>query len=224
QVSWADIGGLHEAKRVLEETVCWFDKHENAYRRLGISPRRGVLLHGPPGTGKTLLAKAVATQTNANFLPIRMTNLIKGEIGDSEKAVRQLFRLAQQSSPCVIFIDELETLFGNKEGSGQLGNNLISQLLLELDQLNARNAHVVVLGATNYPDGIDQSILRPGRLDKLVYVAPPGTAERREILQLFSRHLPIAPDVDWEEVVHMTDGLTGADLQALVNKAGLLAL
>ncbi|KAJ1928117.1 hypothetical protein IWQ60_002327 [Tieghemiomyces parasiticus] len=226
RVHWADVGGLVEVKRILEETILWLGRQDAAYRRLGISPRKGVLLHGPPGTGKTLLAKAVATESRANFLPVSIPALIKGEVGESEKAVANFFRLARQTSPCVLFIDELEVLFGSKDTSGLLGKNLISQFLLEMDRLNAEDRRVVILAATNLPQAIDPSILRPGRLDIQVYVPPPTAVDRLAILQLQARKLRLATDVNLAALAAdgATQGLTGADLQGVLNAAGLLAL
>ncbi|KAF9353074.1 hypothetical protein BGX26_009134 [Mortierella sp. AD094] len=158
-VYWSDIGGLENVKRTLEESVIWIYKHAEAYARMGISPSKGVLLYGPPGTGKTLLAKAVATESEANFMAVSIPDLIKGEVGESEKAIAKIFKMANRCNPCIVFLDELEAIFGTRESSGGLGKQLISQLLLELDDCVKG---VVILAATNHPEAIDSSILRPG--------------------------------------------------------------
>ncbi|KAG0184293.1 hypothetical protein DFQ28_011432, partial [Apophysomyces sp. BC1034] len=186
-VRWSDIGGLASAKNALEESIVWVYKHADAYRRLGVQSSKGVLLYGPPGTGKTMLAKAVATESSANFLPVSIPDLVKGEVGESEKAVVRIFQTAIRCSPCVIFLDELEAVFGTRESSGDVGKKLVSQFLLEIDQLDMVEQSVILLGATNHPDSIDSSILRPGRLDRLVHVGTPAEEERLQILSVLGR-------------------------------------
>ncbi|KAI9030826.1 P-loop containing nucleoside triphosphate hydrolase protein [Phycomyces nitens] len=222
-VRWSDIGGLVQAKQALEESAVWVYKHADAYRRLAISPSKGVLMHGPPGTGKTLLAKAVATESAANFLPVKSADLIKGHVGESEKAVAKIFQIARRCSPCVIFLDELETLFGKRETSGDVGKKLITQFLIEIDHLDTLQHTVLVLGATNHPESIDDSLLRPGRLDRMVYVGTPNCEERLEILKVLQRKTPCV-GVDLATIATKTEHFTGADLKALFRKAGLLAL
>ncbi|CEG67155.1 hypothetical protein RMATCC62417_03622 [Rhizopus microsporus] len=223
-VRWEDIGGLTEAKRTLEESAVWIYQHADAYQRLGIRPSKGLLLYGPPGTGKTLLARAVATESCANFLTISIPDLIKGEVGESEKAVSRIFQTAARCSPCVVFLDELEAIFSSRDTSGDVGKKLISQFLIEMDHLDRSNASVILLGATNYPEAIDSSILRPGRLDRLVYIGPPNVEEREQILCVLGKQTRLGPDVDLERVAQLTEGYTGADLKAVIRKAGLLAL
>ncbi|KAK9722690.1 hypothetical protein K7432_002501 [Basidiobolus ranarum] len=223
-VLWSDIGGLGQVKSALEESVIWLYKHADAFRRLGIRPSRGILLYGPPGTGKTLLAKAVATESSANFLPVLIPDLIKSEIGESEKALANIFRVAKRCSPCIVFLDELEALFGKRESAGNLGKKLISQLLLELDELNAVENGVVILAATNHPESIDKSILRPGRLDRLVYVPPPNLEERANILRIHLRKFPLEESFSFEDLAGMTSSYTGADLSAVARQAGIHAL
>ncbi|KAK3817567.1 MAG: P-loop containing nucleoside triphosphate hydrolase protein [Benniella sp.] len=220
-IRWSDIGGLETVKRTLEESVIWVYKHADAYARLGISPSKGVLLYGPPGTGKTLLAKAVATESEANFMAVSIPDLIKGEVGESEKAIAKVFKMATRCSPCIVFLDELEAIFGSRASSGGLGKQLISQLLLELDNCGQG---VVILAATNHPEAIDTSILRPGRLDRLVYVPPPNFEERMVILQILKQTTRFSEDIDLRTVSSLTNNFTGADLKALVRKAGLCAL
>ncbi|KAI9265619.1 P-loop containing nucleoside triphosphate hydrolase protein [Sporodiniella umbellata] len=223
-VYWDQIGGLKEAKRMLEESAIWIYKHADAYRRLGIRPSKGLLLYGPPGTGKTLLAKAVATESSANFLAVGIPDLIKGEVGESEKAVSRIFRTAIRCSPCVIFLDELEAIFASRESSGDVGKKLISQFLMEMDGLDKANAGVIVLGATNHPEAMDEAILRPGRLDRRVYIGPPSIEERLEILQVLGEKTRLDPAVDLERIAELTEGCTGAGLKAIIRKAGLTAL
>ncbi|KAF9943368.1 hypothetical protein BGZ67_000048 [Mortierella alpina] len=220
-VHWSDIGGLEEVKKVLEESVIWLYKHAEAYARMGITPSKGVLLYGPPGTGKTLLAKAVATESEANFMAVSIPDLIKGEVGESEKAIAKVFNTATRCSPCIVFLDELEAIFGTRESSGGLGKQLISQLLLEMDNCGKG---VVILAATNHPEAIDTSILRPGRLDRLVYVPPPNFEERVAILEILKNTTRFSGTVDLRTVSNLTNNFTGADMKAIVRKAGLFAL
>ncbi|CAG8625025.1 3041_t:CDS:10 [Funneliformis caledonium] len=222
-VKWSDIGGLDDVKKMLEESVIWIYKHADALQRLGIKATKGVLLYGPPGTGKTLLAKAVATESSAHFMPVSIPELIKCEVGESEKAIANIFRIAIQCSPCIIFLDELEAIFGNRDSSGFLGKKLVSQLLLELDGLNAVDQGVVILAATNNPEVIDASLLRPGRLDKHVYIKPPTPEERVSILKVIGNRMNFAQDMNLEEIALKTEHYTGADLKALIQKAAFLA-
>ncbi|CAG8556161.1 13328_t:CDS:10, partial [Racocetra persica] len=223
-VKWSDIGGLEEVKSILEESVIWIYKHVDDFRNLGIKPSNGVLLYGPPGTGKTLLAKAVATESSANFIPVSIPDLIKGEVGESEKAIANIFKLARRCSPCIIFLDELEAMFGTKESSGSFSRKIISQLLLELDQLDSVDQGVVVLSSTNNPRAIDPSLLRPGRIDRLVYIKPPSFSERISILQIQNVKMKFSKSVNLREIAEKTENFTGADLKALVQRAALLRL
>ncbi|KAF9976070.1 hypothetical protein BGZ73_009168 [Actinomortierella ambigua] len=220
-VPWSSIGGLDQVKATLEESVIWLYKHQASFARLGITPSKGILLYGPPGTGKTMLAKAVATESEANFMAVSIPDLIKGEVGESEKAVARIFRTATRCSPCVVFLDELEAMFGTRESSGGFGKQLISQLLLDIDDCGPG---VVILAATNHPEMVDSSILRPGRLDRLVHVPPPTKPEREAILRIMGQRTKFAPTVNLELVSDRTNNYTGADLKALVRKAGLAAL
>ncbi|KAF9583988.1 hypothetical protein BGW38_007941 [Lunasporangiospora selenospora] len=221
QVSWNDIGGLEEVKRSLQESVIWIYQHADAYSRMGITPSKGVLLHGPPGTGKTLLAKAVATESKANFMAVSLPELIKGEVGESEKAISKIFQIAARCSPCIVFLDEVEAVFGNRESSGGLGKQLVSQILLEMDNCEKG---VVFLAATNHPEAIDPSLLRAGRLDKLIHVPPPATEERMKILEILKRATRVSDSVDMKVIAEFTVGASGADLGALVRNAGHYAL
>ncbi|CAG8652095.1 11209_t:CDS:10, partial [Cetraspora pellucida] len=221
-IKWSDIGGLEEVKSILEESVIWIYKHVDDFRNLGIKPSNGVLLYGPPGTGKTLLAKAVATESSANFIPVSIPDLIKGEVGESEKAIANIFKIARRCSPCIIFLDELEAMFGSKESSGSFGRKIISQLLLELDQLDSVDQGVVILAATNNPRAIDPSLLRPGRIDRLIYIKPPSLSERISILQIQNGKIKFSENIDLRGIAEKTENFTGADLKALVQRAALL--
>ncbi len=225
EVHWDDIGGLDEAKAELRETVEWPLKYPQAFARLGIKPPRGILLFGPPGTGKTLLAKAVATESGANFIAVRGPEILSKWVGESEKAIREIFRKARQYAPAVVFFDEIDAIAyvrGGEIGS-RVGERIVSQLLTEIDGISELS-DVVVIAATNRPDVIDPALLRPGRLEKLIYVPPPDEKGRLEILRIHTRNVPLAPDVDLVEIARRTEGYTGADLAALVREAAMQAL
>ncbi|CAG8438902.1 5150_t:CDS:10 [Acaulospora morrowiae] len=223
-VKWDHVGGLNEAKKILEESVIWMYKHFDAFRRLGIRPSKGVLLYGPPGTGKTLLAKAVTTESSVHFIPVSIPDLVKSEVGESEKIIASMFKIARRCSPCIIFLDELDALFGNRESSSSFGRKLVSQLLLELDELDLVDQGVVILAATNNPEAIDPSLLRSGRLDRLVYVQPPNFEERKSIFTILSNaKTRFSNNVDIDELAEKTVNFTGADIQGLVQRAALLA-
>ena len=225
EVHWDDIGGLENVKQELREVVEWPLKYPNTFKRLGIEPPRGILLFGPPGTGKTLLAKAVATESGANFIAIRGPELLSKWVGESEKAVREVFRRARQYAPAVVFFDEIEAI-ASLRGSDvetDVTERVVSQLLTEIDGITGLE-NVVVIAATNRPDLVDPALLRPGRLEKLIYVPPPDEKGRLDILKIHTRHVPLAEDVDLREIAKMTNGYTGADLAALVREATLAAL
>ncbi|MGC9112038.1 CDC48 family AAA ATPase [Acidilobus sp.] len=225
EVHWSDIGGLEDVKQELREIVEWPLKYPNSFSRLGIEPPKGVLLFGPPGTGKTMLAKAVATESGANFIAIRGPEVLSKWVGESEKAIREIFKKARQYAPAVVFFDEIESiasLRGTEEDSN-VGERIVSQLLTEIDGItNLEN--VVVIAATNRPDLVDPALLRPGRFEKLIYVPPPDERGRLEILKIHTRSVPLAEDVDLAELAKMTNGYTGADLAALVREAALTAM
>jgi len=225
EVHWDDIGGLENVKQELREVVEWPLRYPNTFKRLGIEPPRGILLFGPPGAGKTLLAKAVATESGANFIAIRGPELLSKWVGESEKAVREVFRRARQYAPAVVFFDEIEAI-ASLRGSDvetDVTERVVSQLLTEIDGITGLE-NVVVIAATNRPDLVDPALLRPGRLEKLIYVPPPDEKGRLDILKIHTRHVPLAEDVDLREIAKMTNGYTGADLAALVREATLAAL
>jgi transitional endoplasmic reticulum ATPase len=226
RVRWEDVGGLDSAQERLKEGVELPLKDPDAFRRLGIRPAKGFLLYGPPGTGKTLLAKAVAREAQANFIATKSSDLLSKWYGESEQQIAKLFARARQVAPCVIFIDELDSLVparGGGLGEPQVTERVVNTILAEMDGLEELQA-VVVIGATNRPNLIDPALLRPGRFDELVYVGVPDAAGRRRILGIQTRKMPLAGDVDLDAVAAKTDRFTGADLEDVVRRAGLVAL
>jgi transitional endoplasmic reticulum ATPase len=225
-VRWEDIGGLERAKQELREAVEWPLKYPDSFRRVGIEPPRGILLYGPPGTGKTLLAKAVATESEANFISIKGPELLSKWVGESERGVRETFRKAKMAAPCIIFFDEIDSLVprrGSGFGDSHVTERVISQLLTEMDGLE-KLENVVVIGATNRPDLVDPALLRPGRFDRLVYVPPPDEKARYEILRIHTRNMPLAKDVDLKQLAKETEGYSGSDLAALCREAAMRVL
>jgi transitional endoplasmic reticulum ATPase len=225
-VHWEDIGGLHEVKQRLIEAIQWPLEYPEKFERLGIKPPKGVLLYGPPGCGKTLLAKAVATEAEANFITIKGPEVYSKWVGESEKAIREVFRKARQAAPCVIFLDEIETIVPRKDildDSSGVAHRVASQLLAEMDGIEELR-DVVVIGATNRPDLMDPAILRPGRFDRLIYVPPPDEKSRLQILKIYTRKMPLAEDVSLEKIASMTEGYSGADLESLCREAGMAVL
>ncbi|WP_456452910.1 CDC48 family AAA ATPase [Thermococcus sp.] len=223
-VHWEDIGGLESIKEELREAVEWPIKYPRAFERLGIEPPKGVLLYGPPGTGKTLLAKAVATESEANFIGIRGPEVLSKWVGESEKRVREIFRKARQAAPTVVFIDEIDSIAPARgTDMNRVTDRLINQLLTEMDGIE-KNSGVVVIAATNRPDILDPALLRPGRLDRLIYVPAPDERTRLEILRVHTKRVPLAGDVSLEDIARRTNGYSGADLAALVREAALNAM
>jgi transitional endoplasmic reticulum ATPase len=223
-VRWEDIGGLEEVKEILREAVEWPLKYPEAFEALGITPPKGVLLYGPPGTGKTLLAKAVATESEANFIGIRGPEVLSKWVGESEKRIREIFRKARQAAPTVIFIDEIDAIAPMRGTDvNRVTDRLINQLLTEMDGLE-ENSGVVIIAATNRPDILDPALLRPGRFDRLILVPAPDEKARLEILKVHTRRMPLAEDVNLEEIARKTEGYTGADLAAVVREAAMAAM
>jgi transitional endoplasmic reticulum ATPase len=225
-VRWADIGGLDEAQAKLKEGVELPLKNPDAFRRLGIRPAKGFLLYGPPGTGKTLLAKAVACESEANFISTKSSDLLSKWYGESEQQIARLFARARQVAPTIIFIDEIDSLAparGRGAGEPQATERVVNTLLAEMDGLEEMQS-VIVIGATNRPTLMDPALLRPGRFDELVYVTVPDTGGRRRILGIHTSKMPLGKDVDLDEIADRTDRYTGADLEDLVRRAGLFAL
>jgi transitional endoplasmic reticulum ATPase len=225
-IRWSDIGGLDESIEKLREGIELPLTHPEAFRRIGIRPARGFLLYGAPGTGKTLLAKATARESNANFIATKSSDLLSKWYGESEQQIARLFARARQVAPTVIFIDEIDSLVparGGGLGEPQVTERVVNTILAEMDGLEELN-NVIVIGATNRPSLIDPALLRPGRFDELIYVAPPDTAGRRRILAIHTEGMPLAEDVDLESLAQRTERFTGADLEDLVRRAGLNAL
>jgi transitional endoplasmic reticulum ATPase len=225
-VKWTDIGGLAEVKEELQEAIEWPLKYPEIFAHMNTSPPKGVLLYGPPGTGKTLLAKAVANESEANFISIKGPEVLSKWVGESEKAVREVFRKARQASPTIIFFDELDSITpvrGTGLGSSQVTERVISQILTELDGLEELK-DVVVIGATNRLDIVDPALLRPGRFDKLLKVPIPDLEARKDILKIHLEKKPLADDVKIDELAEKTEGYTGADLAALANTTSMLVI
>ncbi|RYY27841.1 MAG: AAA family ATPase [Sphingomonadales bacterium] len=226
RVRWEDVGGLDDAQMRLKEGVELPLKDPDAFRRLGIRPAKGFLLYGPPGTGKTLLAKAVAREAEANFIATKSSDLLSKWYGESEQQIARLFARARQVAPCVIFIDELDSLVparGGGMGEPQATERVVNTILAEMDGLEELQS-VVVIGATNRPNLIDPALLRPGRFDELIYVGVPDAAGRERILKIQTEKMPLDKDVDLAAIAERTERYTGADLEDVVRRAGLVAL
>ena len=224
-VRWDDIGGLEDVKEELRMAVEWPLKYPELFEASGAKQPKGILLYGPPGTGKTLLAKAVANESEANFISVKGPEILSKWVGESEKAIREIFRKARQAAPAIVFFDEIDSIapVRGSVGDSRVTERIISQLLTEMDGLEELRK-VVVIAATNRPDLLDPALLRPGRFDRLIYVPPPDYKARVEILKIHTRGKPLADDVSLEELAKRTEGYTGADLENLVNTAALVAL
>ena len=227
-IPWTEIGGLEEVKRELQEAVEWPLRYPNLYKELDHTIPKGILLHGPSGTGKTMLAKAVATESEANFISVKGPELMSKWVGESEKGVREIFRRARQASPCVIFFDEIDSIAPTRGGGMEGGvhssaERMVSQLLTEMDGIQEIH-EVVVIAATNRIDMIDTALLRPGRFDKIVYVPKPEVKTRQKILEIHTKGKPLGRDVDLITIAEVTEGFSGADVSAVANTAVSLVL
>jgi transitional endoplasmic reticulum ATPase len=224
EVRWSDIGGLDNVKQELRESIEWPMKYPHVFEKMGIQPPKGILLFGPPGTGKTLLAKAVATESGANFIAIRGPEILSKWVGESEKAIRQIFRRARMVAPAIVFFDEIDSI-ASVRGSDPSGviDRIVNQMLTELDGIQPLR-RVIVIAATNRPDLLDPALLRPGRFDKLIYVPPPDLKARIEIFKVHTRKTPLEEDVNLEELARLTEGYTGADIAAVCREATMIAL
>jgi transitional endoplasmic reticulum ATPase len=224
-IPWTAIGGLDEVKRELQEAVEWPLRYPDLYAKLGHTMPKGILMHGPSGTGKTMLAKAVATESEANFISVRGPELLSKWVGESERGIREIFRRARQAAPCVVFFDEIDSIAPTRGmgGDSMVTERVVSQLLTELDGIQALSG-VVVIAATNRADIIDPALLRPGRFDKIVFVPMPDKATRLKILEIHAKKKPVGPDVDLAKVAELTDGFSGADTGSVVNTAVSLVL
>jgi len=225
-VSWDQVGGLEDVKEELREAVEWPLKYPDLFAQLNATPPKGLLLYGPPGTGKTLLAKAVAHESESNFISVKGPELLNKFVGESEKAVREVFRKARQASPCIIFFDEVDSVAptrGSSMGDSHVTERVISQFLTEMDGLEELR-NVIIIAATNRPDIIDSALLRPGRFDRLLFVPPPDLEARKQIFKIHTRKTPLGDDVNLDELARKTDGYTGADIASLANTGVMLAL
>ncbi|MGB8218229.1 MAG: CDC48 family AAA ATPase [Candidatus Methanoperedens sp.] len=224
-VRWNEIGGLELAKQELIEAVEWPLKYPEAFEAIHTQPPKGVMLFGPPGTGKTMLAKAVATESQANFISIKGPELLSKYVGESEKAVRETFRKARQAAPTIIFFDEIDSIVPPRGASFDTGvtERVVSQILTELDGLEELK-NVVIIAATNRPDMVDPALLRPGRFDRFIYIRPPDLAEREAILKIHLKGKPLSDEVDIKELARRTEGYVGADIEAICREAAILAL
>jgi transitional endoplasmic reticulum ATPase len=224
-VKWSDIGGLDEVKRELQEAVEWPLRYPDLYTKLGHSIPKGILMHGPSGTGKTMLAKAVATESEANFISVKGPELLSKWIGESERGVREIFRRARQAAPCVVFFDEVDSIapVRGMEGVNAGTERMVSQLLTEMDGIQELTG-VVIIAATNRLDMIDTALLRPGRFDKIVFVPKPDLGTRLKILEIYAKEKPITSEVNLQRIAELTDGFSGADMSAVANTAVSLVL
>ena len=225
-VHWEDIGGLEEVKKLLREAVELPLKNPGLFEQMGIRPPKGVLLYGPPGTGKTLLAKAVATESQANFISVRGPELLSKWVGESEKGVREVFRKARESAPCIIFFDELDSIAphrGLRSGDSGVTERVVNQILTEIDGIIMLK-DVVTIAATNRPDLLDQALLRPGRFDRIIFVSPPDREARLQIFKVHTKKMPLSSEVELDELAAKTEGYTGADIEALCREAAMIAI
>jgi transitional endoplasmic reticulum ATPase len=224
-VGWADVGGLAEVKRLLIEAVEWPLRYGSLFKHAGIRPSKGILLHGPPGTGKTLLAKALARESEANFIAVKGPQLLSMWVGESERGVREVFRKGRQAAPCILFFDEIDALAPLRGGAGgnQVTERVVSQLLTEMDGIEDLKG-VMVLAATNRLDRLDPALLRPGRFDSLVELPIPDREARLAILHVHTRDMPLAKDIDLGDLAAETEGLVGADIEGLCRGAAMVAI
>ena len=225
-IEWDDVGGLDDAKQELKEAVEWPLKYPENFQKLGVKPPKGILLYGIPGIGKTLLAKAVASESEANFISVKGPELLSKWVGESEKGVREVFRKAKQTAPTVIFFDEIDSIASTRSGDdGDSGvtKRVVNQLLTEMDGLEELE-DVAIIAATNRPDIIDPGLMRPGRFDRHIKVDTPSEEARLAIFEVHTKDMPLANDVDLKKLAKMTDGYVGADIEAVCREAAMLTL
>ena len=222
KIWWMDVGGLTDIKKTLNDNILLGMREPERFSNMGIRPPKGVLIYGPPGCGKTLLARALATESGANMILVRGPEILSKWVGESEKAIREIFRKAKASSPCVVIFDELDSLGRYKTDDGGVSENVLSQLLTEMEE--STPSGVAVVGITNRPDLLDNSLLRTGRLDLVLYVSPPDEKGRLEIIEILTRKMPLASDVKLQEIAVATQNYTGSDLAALCRWAAVHAM
>jgi transitional endoplasmic reticulum ATPase len=225
-IKWDDIGGLEGVKEELREAIEWPLKYPELFAQMNAVPPKGLLLYGPPGTGKTLLAKAAANESEANFISVKGPELLNKFVGESEKAIREIFRKARQASPCIIFFDEIDSVApirGSSSGDSNVTERVISQFLTEMDGLEELR-NVVIIAATNRPDIVDPALLRPGRFDRMLLVPPPDLEARKQIFRIHTKKTPMAEDVKPDELARKTEGYTGADIASICNTAVMLSI
>ncbi|MBN1159663.1 MAG: CDC48 family AAA ATPase, partial [Candidatus Diapherotrites archaeon] len=222
---WSDIGGLEKVKDELKEAVEWPLKYPNAFKKLGISPSKGILLYGPAGCGKTLLAKAVAGESEANFISIKGPELVSKWVGESEKGIRKVFHRARQVAPCIVFFDEFDSIaqMRGSEGDSRVGERVVDQLLTELDGMQDLDG-VMVIAATNRPDLLDPGLMRAGRFDKKVMIPKPTEKERQEIFKVHTKNMPLTKDINLKDFTKKTENYTGADIALICREAGMSAM
>ncbi len=223
-IHWDDIGGLEDVKRELRESVELPLQKPEIFKNLGIRAPKGFLLYGPPGVGKTLLAKAVANESNANFISVKGPEVLSKWVGESEKAVREIFKKAKQVAPTIVFLDEIDSIAPRRGSTGDSGvtERIVNQLLTSMDGIEVLQG-VVVVGASNRPDILDSALLRAGRFDKMIYIPPPDAEGRLKILKVHTKNMPLAPGVDLKKIANISEGYVGADLENLVREAGMIA-
>jgi transitional endoplasmic reticulum ATPase len=224
-VPWEAVGGLRQVVMEVRESIEWPLTQPETFKRIGINPPRGILLYGPPGCGKTLIAKAVATESEANFISVKGPEILSKWVGESEKAIREVFRKARLAAPSIVFFDEIDSLtpVRGMSSDSNVTERVISQLLTELDGLEELK-DIIVIAATNRPDIVDPALLRPGRFDRLISVNPPDQKGRLEIFKIYTRDMPLASDVSLKELASTTEGFVGSDIEALCREAGMIAL
>ena len=224
-IRWTDIGGMTDVKQELQEAVEWPLKYPDAFKRLGVKPPKGILLYGPPGTGKTLLAKAVANESEANFISVKGPELLSKWVGESEKGMREVFKKARQSAPTVLFFDEIDSIAPRRgiSSDAQVTERMVNQLLTEMDGLIDMH-DVVIIAATNRPDILDPAVLRPGRFDRLILAPVPDNEARENIFKVHTKNMPLANDVDIKALAEQTEGYVGADIESVCREAAILAL